>query len=898
MLARELARNGVDEHELDRDLMNVLTKVCEQGAQEEPAIKPYKVFEALFDVVFHIDPARRVLWYKSDKNLSLHIPKEIGTGSALAEYLPSTAYQSLCSLFDMHSQNNNACEGTFQLGAEAMPCQYHVRIIADERNGHLILCKAMSVNLQQSLANVEENRRYDDFEGILVRLNKKISTIDSVESLYREVAESARSVMGADRASVWALSSDGETLELKLDCVAQQIKGEKRTWISRSEQAKFFDMLDTKRIHLAQLDSDNTGSPGQLICKSSYVHSACAAIDAPMRADGKLKGLLRIEFLSGAHDWTHSELMFIASLSDLCAHAYTKLLKDFLESSLRNSERRFKEVTENSAAALFAFNDAQLLYVNPALEQLTGLNHESLLSTPVHEIFGAHFRDSHKQAGLKTSIAPKTTLVNEIAINTLNSERHWLHITTTHIEFDGKSCWLGSAVDISERKMSEARLKFQASHDPLTGLPNRAAFQERVSSGLARASRDRFYKFAVLYINIDRFKIFNDSMGQLFGDQLLLELSKRLSLCLESTSIAARISGDEFAVFLSDIYNEESVASSVEAIQTAITEPINFDGHETNCNASIGVVMANHSYEKPEQILRDASIAMYKAKTGENRGYRFFSTDMREHAKRILQTENELRSAIKNDALSLFYQPIVNLETGDIAYFEALIRWHKSASVIISPLDFIPLAEESGVIIPLGRWVVNEAGKQLQAWQAAGWSDIGMSINVSGKQFHSGHISADVQSMMSRYKLQPNSFKIEITESSMIQNSEIIQDQLQRLKELGCHLLVDDFGTGYSSLSYLHQFPIDCIKIDRSFTANLRQEEETHEIVRAITNLAHNLNLSVVAEGVETKEQAEILKRIGCDHAQGYYFSKPMRAEEALHFIEFHTAEQLELRAN
>ena len=565
--------------------------------------------------------------------------------------------------------------------------------------------------------------------------------------------------------------------------------------------------------------------------------------------------------------------------------------------ALLQSERRFESLTTSSDTAIFAFNET-FIYTNPALEKLTGLDSGSLKNTYTSMVLGDHFNTLHREALLtKIGANSNTGVKTEVAICTPNGETRWLYITSVRSSFDGKECWLASAFDITDRKTAEARLKYQAFHDQLTGLPNRLRILERIEASLVRASRDRFYRFAVIIINIDRFKVFNDSMGQLVGDQVLLELSKRIRICLRTNDMASRIGGDEFAVFIDDAVEKETLERIVSTLHNAVSEPIRFDGKEIICSASMGISHADRSYDKADKVLRDASIAMFNAKEYGKASHQFFDIEMHTRAKRILEMETDLRAAIRKQTLELYYQPIVCAETGKTAYFEGLIRWRKNLNTLVSPLDFIPLAEESGVILSLGRWVIDTACKQLNTWAELGHNNIGVSINVSGKQFESGDISQEIESLIKLHNVQKNRLKIEMTESSMIENSDTIQENLLKLRELGCELLVDDFGTGYSSLSYLHQFPINCIKIDRAFIANIRATDDGFEIVRAIINLAHNLRLYVIAEGVETKEQVDILTDLGCDYLQGYYFSEPVTHEIATSIIDTNWNEKKEIEA-
>lgn len=886
-IAKALAEQKIEAEELSPALRAIVKSIGKGSSKpSSPCLDPYQILELQCDIAFHVNSQNTVLWYHADALLAQHIPEGLDAGAHLQAYLPKQAYTKIDELLSPQLEQASGIEHqTIELSLVNEVQSYQAKIIDDSHEGHVILLSRKTKQLGNESKYIESIRQLEAFNTELIKLSKELNNAHSDDTLYQSIAESAKSVLEADRVSVWLFAADERVLELKYDCSNGLGARYAHSSICRAEFPEFFENLDNERVHAIQLEKQAPWAE-QSLNHGLYQKGVRSVLEAPIRFECEVIGLLRAEFYSEQHCWANNELSFLASLSDLCALAHEKIAKDQAEAALYLSESRFKDLTENSDTAIFAF-ETTFLYANPAFESMTGVDLDSLKVTDIENVFNKHFQTVHKQAAMHSRISgeSQTSIKNEFEITSAIGERRWLYVTATRSNFDGNACWLASAFDITERKTSEARLKFLASHDQLTGLPNRSRFQERISSALSRASRDRFYKFAVLFINIDRFKVFNDSMGQLFGDQLLLELSKRIRLCLDITGMAARVSGDEFAVFIDDVMNAEGVLSSAKAIQAGISEPFHFENQETVCNASIGMVLADRRYQKPEHILRDASIAMYHAKENETPSFRFFDPEMHEHAKRIVETESELRVAIRKQTLELYYQPIVRLKDGAVSYFESLIRWNKTSSKVISPLDFIPLAEESGVILPLGRWIVNKAGEQLARWQNEGFPHIGVSVNVSGKQFQSQEISEDVKGLLKEKDIRENSLKIEITESSMIQNSETIQDQLQNLRELGCDLLVDDFGTGYSSLSYLHQFPITCIKIDRSFITTLRQDEDSQEIVRAITNLAHNLRLDVVAEGVETREQAEILKKIGCDYAQGFYISPPLQADDATAFL-------------
>ncbi|PSN12131.1 hypothetical protein C7293_21495 [filamentous cyanobacterium CCT1] len=462
--------------------------------------------------------------------------------------------------------------------------------------------------------------------------------------------------------------------------------------------------------------------------------------------------------------------------------------------------------------------------------------------------------------------------------------------------------------ELAERKRLEAQLRYDASHDRLTGLPNRTLFLEQLAQALdqlhhhcqapatlacptpdAPSTSCCGRQFALLFLDLDRFKVINDSLGHAMGDRLLQMVAQRLQDCLRPVDLAARLGGDEFVVLLSDLSDATVAISMAQRIHAMLETPVLLEGHEVFIRASIGIALSSNAYTDPNQVLRDADIAMYKAKSS-NREYAIFDAPMHTLVMQQMQLENDLRRALENGELRLFYQPIVTLATGEMQGFEALVRWQHPHRGLVPPLDFIPIAENTGLITHLDLWTLNEACRQISQWQQqfAVSQRLTVSVNLSGKQFVRPDLIQQIDDALDRNGLQGRQLKIEITESVLIQNAQLAIELLKQLRQRHIQVCMDDFGTGYSSLSYLHRFPIDVLKIDKSFVTTLHDPQPRqgdYEIVKAIINLATNLNLTVVAEGIETANQAHYLKAHQCQGGQGYYFSKPLSVESATALI-------------
>jgi diguanylate cyclase (GGDEF)-like protein/PAS domain S-box-containing protein len=435
----------------------------------------------------------------------------------------------------------------------------------------------------------------------------------------------------------------------------------------------------------------------------------------------------------------------------------------------------------------------------------------------------------------------------------------------------------GFQTDITAWKQAEEKLVYEALHDTLTGLPNRIFLMERLRQALQLAERNSDYLFAVLFIDLDRFKVINDSLGHMIGDQLLVAISRRLSNCLRPSDTIARLGGDEFVILLADVKDRDSATRIADRIQEELLLPFSLDGHEVFSAASIGIAFSTVGYDRPEDLLRDADIAMYRAKAHGRARYAIFHPGMHSKAVALLQIETDLRRAIDRHELQLHYQPIVSLRTRQITGFEALIRWAHPQRGMIPPAEFVPVAEETGLITPMGWWVLQESCRQMQQWhqQFPNPQPLTVNVNLSSKQF-SPHLVEQISQILEETKLPPQFLKLEITESILMENAESAVSTLTQLKKLGTLLAIDDFGTGYSSLNYLHRFPIDTLKVDRSFISKVDVDGEQLAIARTIITLAWNLGMEVVAEGVETMKQLAQLRALQCDYAQGFLFSSPL----------------------
>jgi diguanylate cyclase (GGDEF)-like protein len=438
------------------------------------------------------------------------------------------------------------------------------------------------------------------------------------------------------------------------------------------------------------------------------------------------------------------------------------------------------------------------------------------------------------------------------------------------------------------RVLEETKEHFRhaAFHDSLTGLPNRAMFTELLKAEIESAKQKQDHLFAVLFLDLDRFKNINDSLGHTHGDLLLVAFAERLERTLRPIDTLARFGGDEFAILLSGMSDATDAVRVAQRIQDELKQPFVLDKNSAFATSSIGIALSSTGYDKPEDILRDADTAMYRAKENGKARYEVFDQAMHARAVSRLQLESDLRQAVERKEFVVYYQPIVSLQTGRLTGFEALVRWNHPRRGLVSPLDFIPAAEETGLIVPIGEWVLAEACTRVREWQIASPShrSLSLSVNLSARQVEQADLLERIHAALETSKLNPHSLKLEITESVVMENAEAAALMFKQLRSLGVQLSIDDFGTGYSSLSYLHRFPLNYLKIDRSFVSRLTTDND-NAIVRTISTLARNLGMEVIAEGIETEEQYQQLRILGCECGQGYLFSHPVDTERVAHLL-------------
>ncbi|MDY7006918.1 MAG: EAL domain-containing protein [Cyanobacteriota bacterium] len=600
--------------------------------------------------------------------------------------------------------------------------------------------------------------------------------------------------------------------------------------------------------------------------------------------------------------YKHAEETVIASQQQLVA--MMMLVRNITEckqaeQALRNNELRFRALIEN-ANDLILIIDAEGIsrYISPSITRVLGYIPEEAVGQGLFDLI--HIDDlSLITHTFNKAIENPGIIQPPIEYRVKHSNGSWCFlegVVTNLLHAPAVEGIIVNSHDITQRKLIEEQLKHDALHDPLTHLPNRTLFMDRLEQTIKYAERRNNFSFAVLFIDIDRFKVINDSFGHSIGNKLIIAIAEQLKALLSGGDTVARLGADEFVILLEYISGISDATCIANRIHEQLTSPIILEGNEVFITASIGIALNSTNIGSAENLLRDAEIAMQSAKNMGRGCYQIFCTSMHTQILKRLKLENNLQSALKNN-LSQFvlnYQPIVSLSTNNITGFEALIRWQHPQLGLISPAEFIPVAEETGLIIPLGLWVLREACQQLRQWQNEFPNNdlLKMSVNLSVKQFAQADLIEQIDQILLETQLDGSNLKLEITESALIENYEFVTEKMSQLRARNIELCIDDFGTGYSSLSYLHRFPMNTLKIDRSFVnrigvANLVSEGsiDPTEIIRSIITLSHNLGIDVVAEGVETTEQVLQLQALKCEYGQGYLFSKPLDMAKATSLI-------------
>ncbi len=559
------------------------------------------------------------------------------------------------------------------------------------------------------------------------------------------------------------------------------------------------------------------------------------------------------------------------------------------EDELRIRERAVEASTHGVAIIDISKANQPIIYVNKAFERITGFNETQTIGQNLTQIQGTG-ADQVNQKRIALAIREQREEIVELESYRRNGEAFWCELSVAPVSdsFGKIKHYVCIINDITPRREMEKQLVRQATHDSLTELPNRVLLMDRVEQAILQAKKKKSI-LAFLFLDLDRFKMTNDTLGHSLGDKLLQAVSNRLLIATNDFDTVARLGGDEFVILLTDLTQEKQAQDLAQEILSLLEKPFQVDQHSLKITGSIGISFYPKDGLEYETLMKNADLSMYHAKDSGRNSYRSFEPEMNQRVINHMQLDYALRDALKKDEFYLVYQPLIELKTSSIVGFEALLRWNSHLLGQVSPIDFISMAEENGLIIAIGKWVLEQACIQTLRWHKEGYNNLSIAVNISGRQFSQRELPEIIETVLKETGFPAKYLELELTESLLMDNIEHAVEMMYKLKDMGIRLVIDDFGTGYSSLSYLKQFPVDKLKIDRSFISELVNTDNDAAITRAIINLGHSLNLEVLAEGVETELQKDFIIQHGCDYAQGYYFQRPDKAEALKELLKKHS---------
>jgi diguanylate cyclase (GGDEF)-like protein/PAS domain S-box-containing protein len=730
---------------------------------------------------------------------------------------------------------------------------------------------------------------------VLSRVGQSVTSILELDEVLRRIVEAGVLLTQADEGFLALL--DDSSGQLYLRAVKNMEEEKSKTLRLPVTDSLVGSVLQSKRpLRMSQ-------SMENLPLKVSTGFLVHSLIHVPLISKGKTLGVLSVDNHKSKRDFKKKDESLLTSLADYAsvalenANLYQQARQEIQErkrvaQALRVSEERYALAVRGANEGLWDWNlTDNTIYFSPRWKSMLGYSEDEIENNPDEWFKRIHAEDLARMKLDFSAHCEGVTSHFENEHRMLHKDESYRWMLTRGLAVwngNGKATRMaGSLADITDRKTAEQKLLHDAFHDALTGLPNRTLFMDRLRYAVERAKRRDDYLFAVLFLDLDRFKDINDSLGHFVGDKLLIAIANRLQKDLRSTDTVARLGGDEFVILLEDISDISDATRIADQLQDELTSSNHLIEHDVFITTSIGIVLSVTGYNRPEEVLRDADIAMYRAKALGKARYEIFDPTMRDLIMERLELEGDLRRALENEELVPYYQPIVSLDTGRTMGFEALVRWNHPKRGLLTPDAFISMAEETGLVIAIDRLVLREACRQLVEWQDMYNSDppLTISVNLSVKQVTQPDMIEFIQHTLDETGLSPRCLKLEITESVIMDNFEYTASVFGKIQNMGVQIEIDDFGIGYSSLSYLSHFPINALKIDRSFISRMVNNGSHLKIVQAIVMLAHGLGMNVTAEGVENENQLSVIKSLGCELAQGYIVSKPTSKVEAKEFI-------------
>ena len=659
--------------------------------------------------------------------------------------------------------------------------------------------------------------------------------------------------------------------------LSRLLKSKNYQTVEASDGAEAIEIIESSQVDMVLLDLIMPEIDGFEVLR--HVRKTLNGVDLPViivTSSRKSDQIVKA-FELGANDYITKPIDVAVTMARLTTHLKLKQAQE----ALRRSEERYSLIAQGSNDGLWDWDLTEnVVYYSPRWAAMLGLEQANVESTPLTWLSRIHADDrSQVESELQKHLNGNTNQFEmELRMRHTDGGFRWMLCRGLAIPDDNGNPhrMAGSITDITESKVADA----------LTGLPNRVLFQDRMRRCVDRKTRQPEYKFALIYLDLDNFKLINDSLGHDCGDRLIVSVAQRLESSVRyGDSLISRLGGDEFAILLEDISDEIDATTVAKRILNSFTVPFNVGGsREVFASPSMGISVPSQKTVDSAEIIQQADTAMHQAKANGKSCFELFDPAMKERVTRRLEIENELRHSLDGRDFELYYQPILEIHTNKVVSFEALIRWNHPEMGIVSPADFIPVTEDTGLIVPIGKWVLQEACRQIAEWRSKhrGFEHIAVSVNLSCRQLVESNLFSDITTILNETKLPPDALCLEVTETSFVQNPDLVGQLLSQLRDCGIKVAIDDFGTGYSSLAYLHRLPFDSLKIDRSFVNKMIETDDNLAIVGTIVTLANRLKLNIVAEGIETPEQRDLLKSLGCEYAQGFYYSRPVPAKDVI----------------
>lgn len=726
---------------------------------------------------------------------------------------------------------------------------------------------------------------------VLSRVGKSVTSTLDLDEVLRRIVEAGVHLTRAEEGFLALLEDQSNQLFLRAVKNIDQEKSKVIRLLVRDPVISF--VLQSGKPYRSQ---SHTAAQALKVSTGYLVYSL---LHVPLISKGKVIGVLSVDNQNKRRGFTDSDEAILASLADFAAVAienanlYEKAQREIrdrmlVERALRESEKRYELAVRGANDGIWDWDlSTNRVYYSPRWKTMLGYSDEEISTSPEEWFSRVHSADKEK---LRLDLAAHLNgsaehFENEHRILHKDGTFRWVLARGLAVKEPHRAAHriAGSLTDITLRKNAEEKLMHDALHDTLTGLPNRALLIDRIKLAMERARRRKNYSFAVLFLDFDRFKDINDSLGHLIGDRLLQQIATMLRGGLRTTDTIARLGGDEFVILLDDTQNSQAAIRVANWIKDQLSKPIELSDQMIFISVSIGIVLNATDYTRAEDILRDADIAMYYAKTQGKNCYTIFAPFMRQQIMERLSLESEIRLAIDRGEMDVVYQPIISLRYGQLAGFEALARWNHPTRGQLLAKEFIPIAEECGLVNVIDRWVLERACQQMQTWRETipHAHELTISVNISGKHLAHAELPGEIERILQATGLPPENLHIELNENAILDQDKYFANFMDNLRRLGIQVQIDDFGIGYSSLSYLTNFPIHALKIDQTFIKKMVEDESQLQIVRSIVNLTHRLGLGVIAEGVETDVQLDQLRQMECEFGQGFLISKPLEVTEA-----------------